>query len=211
MRLGIVVCLLILVPFATSATGVVPAGGVRHPRGRLCSSTASRSGSAVPTSSGSGSPATGLPTRRAALREPLRDRRRAGDREGDGRRASSAARRWATRSAASLSRARSRASSTGPRSSAIDYALRAARNRGIKIIPTIVGDDARGGGSGLRLPPLARDRRARLLADQHGAVLDRPDRDRRRRGAHQGPARPRERLHAASPTRTIRPSSAGTS
>ena len=30
----------------------------------------------------------------------------------------------------------------------IDYALRAARNRGIRIIPTIVGDDARGGGSG---------------------------------------------------------------
>src|SRR5438270_3685668 len=31
---------------------------------------------------------------------------------------------------------------------AIDFALRAARARGIKIIPTIVGDDARDGGSG---------------------------------------------------------------
>src|SRR5262245_49194093 len=30
----------------------------------------------------------------------------------------------------------------------VDYALRAARNRGIKVIPTIVGDDARAGGSG---------------------------------------------------------------
>src|SRR5262249_33760102 len=30
----------------------------------------------------------------------------------------------------------------------IGYALRSARNRGIKIIPTIVGDDAVGGGSG---------------------------------------------------------------
>jgi hypothetical protein len=30
----------------------------------------------------------------------------------------------------------------------IDYALRAARNRGIRIIPTIVGDDAREGGTG---------------------------------------------------------------
>ena len=30
----------------------------------------------------------------------------------------------------------------------IDYALRAARARGIKVIPTIVGDDAQGGGTG---------------------------------------------------------------
>ncbi len=30
----------------------------------------------------------------------------------------------------------------------VDYALRAARDRGIRIIPTIVGDDARDGGSG---------------------------------------------------------------
>ncbi len=30
----------------------------------------------------------------------------------------------------------------------IDYALRAARNRGIKVIPTIVGDDAQAGGTG---------------------------------------------------------------
>lgn len=30
----------------------------------------------------------------------------------------------------------------------IDYALRAARNRGIRIIPTIVGDDAQAGGTG---------------------------------------------------------------
>lgn len=30
----------------------------------------------------------------------------------------------------------------------IDYALRSARNHGIKVIPTIVGDDARGGGTG---------------------------------------------------------------
>lgn len=30
----------------------------------------------------------------------------------------------------------------------VDYALRAARNRGLEIIPTIVGDDARAGGSG---------------------------------------------------------------
>jgi mannan endo-1,4-beta-mannosidase len=30
----------------------------------------------------------------------------------------------------------------------VDYALRAARSRGIKIIPTIIGDDARAGGTG---------------------------------------------------------------
>ena len=80
--------------------------------------------------------------------EPLRDRRRSRDGEGDGRP------RRTQPDDGRLGRLRrcasspSPGSSTRPRSSAIDYALRAARSRGIKVIPTIVGDDARAGGTG---------------------------------------------------------------
>ena len=48
----------------------------------------------------------------------------------------------------------------------------------------------------LRLSPVAGHLATRLLADRHGAVLDRPDGDRRRRGAHRRAAEPRQRVHA---------------
>ena len=58
------------------------------------------------------------------------------------------ARRWATRSAAQLCIEPALGRFNDAAFEPIDYALRSARAHGLRVIATIVGDDARAGGSG---------------------------------------------------------------
>ena len=82
-----------------------------------------------------------------SLSEPLRGRRRDGDRAASSAPRSSAVRRSATRSAAPTASSRARPVQRR-RVRAPDYAIASARAHGIKLIATIVGDDADDGGGG---------------------------------------------------------------
>ena len=146
---------------------------------------------------------------RAALSEPLRDRRRDGDRAPVGRDRRSKPDDGRLGRLRCMHRARRSASFNDAAFERVDYALASARAHGIKIIATIVGDDALEGGSGCVYLRWRGISQPNCSLHRHGAVLDRPGGDRRRRGAHRRAARTTSTSTRTWRTRTIRRFSAG--